>query len=427
MFNGVCIPKELVPELEKAERECLAQPGGRIVDGKCITNGDARDVVSGTCAYAIKQCEEQGKSSGYNSPECQYAVKCQNPGYQGPNPGGYSGNQTPSGYGQQQQPHGQNPYGQQNPYGMSPQDRQFLEQQCFQQGNSQACAALQRNCAQQSQGTGSSGFGQLFGGQSGQQCGAAYSDAINSGICRQYQGTQYANGKCECPQGGAWDGRQCQSSEVVCAKYPGTQLKDNKCECPSRQVWNGAQCVTTAPGATTTPPTQELLTAELSCSPDVADVDKTPIAVSWLCKNASTSKGDGFNTNGETSGSATITLKSADINKDAERVDLVLSCSKDGNKQEDFCPVAVNRPLIVAVANPDKVVRGSKATIGWISKGMRDGSACTIKSSAHPDFSETGKTAVVTTPPIEYLTEFTIRCATRGGSTMEARIVVDVQ
>ncbi len=168
-------------------------------------------------------------------------------------------------------------------------------------------------------------------------------------------------------------------------------------------------------------------TAELSCSPDVADVNETPIAVSWLCRDSSTSKGEGFNTNGETSGSAEVTLKSKDLKTDADRVDLILTCSKGTNKTEDSCPITINRPLIIAIANPNKVARGETATLGWITKGMSDnGDVCKATSDQHPDFSETGRDTVVTTPPIEEKTNFTIHCDTLGGSTLEAVVTIDV-
>lgn len=397
------------------------------------------------CSALEQECQKEidGPLKG-NGPQCQALVRCRHgadtPSPGDPGPGSYSG-PPPGNYGNPYsgQPNGNNPYGYN---GLSPQDQQMLERQCFDYGNSSACSALQRYCQQsQNQNQNSGGIGQFLpiitsllggggnlnglgnlsgsGGMSQQQC-ANLDKSISNSMCRQYQGTQFTNGRCECPNGGQWDGTKCPATGAnSCAQYPGTVLTNGTCQCPSGQQWDGTKC---------TGGTAEQLAPELACAPSVADIDETPIAVSWQCRGADTSKGDGFNTNGSTSGSATATLKSEDLNAGATNVDLILTCTKASNTKTAVCPIEINRPFLVAVATYSKVKRGETTTIGWIAKGMKDGSdACKITSDKHPDFSQTGRNVVLTSPPIQEHTTFTIKCTTKGGITKIAQVAVDIE
>ena len=399
------------------------------------------------CAQYVRQCQSDAESNnkGKFSTACLYAAQCQNPGLQGPPgdysspPGNYSGN--PSG-GNPSNPSNSNPFGYN---GLSPQDQQMLERQCFDYGNSSGCSALQRYCQQnqnQNQNSSLGGIGQFLpvitgllsgnmsrlgnlgnvggsGGMSAQRC-RNLDKSINNSMCRQYPGTQFTNGRCECPAGGQWDGTKCPATGAnSCSQYPGTVLTNGTCQCPSGQQWDGTRC---GGGAA-----QEVQ-AQLACAPSTADINETPIAVSWQCINADTSTGDGFNTNGKTSGSANVKLKSEDLNEDATNVDLILICTKASNTKTAVCPLEINRPFLVAVATYSKVPRGDTATIGWISKGMKDGDdACKITSDKHPGFSQTGRNVVLTTPPIQERTTFTIKCTTKGGVTKTAQVAVDIE
>ncbi len=392
--------------------------------------------TSVACAAAETACSADPAK---NKAQCDYVVfVCRHQSPPGdPGPGSYSG-PPPGNYGNPSsgQP-SRNPYGYN---GLSPQDQQMLERQCFDYGNSSACSALQRYCQQsQNQNSSLGGIGQYlpiitallggggnfgsFGGggqMSAQQC-ANLDKSINNSMCRQYPGTQFTNGRCECPNNGQWDGTKCPATGAnSCSQYPGTVLTNGTCQCPSGQQWDGSRCG----GGTTA----EQLQAELACAPSVADIDETPIAVSWQCRGADTSKGDGFNTNGNKSGSATATLKSEDLNADATNVDLTLTCTKAGNTKTAVCPLEINRPFLVAVATYSKVKRGETTTIGWIAKGMKDGNdACKITSDKHSGFSQTGRNVVLTTPPIQERTTFTIKCTTKGGITKTAQVTVDVE
>ncbi|MBI2048521.1 MAG: hypothetical protein HYT30_01170 [Parcubacteria group bacterium] len=329
--------------------------------------------------------------------------------------------------------------GQQNPGqgGLSPGEQRALERECFDYGNSTACKALQRNC-QSSQQQGGSGIMQiipmitsLIGGQSGglgglnkEQC-ASLDKSISNSMCRQYAGTQFQNGRCECPNDKEWSGTECRTKNT-CAQYPGTELKNGRCECPADKQWDGARCVG-SDGSTQNP--NDNREPELACSPPIADIDETPIAISWQCFGADVSSGDGFNTDGKTSGSATTKLKSADLNADATNVDLTLTCSKGTTQKKALCPIEINRPLIVAVVNPSVVEkRGDTANIGWIVKGMKEGNeVCELTSNKHADFSKKGRNGVFATPPIEETTTFTIRCTTRAGATKKVDLEVRIK
>jgi hypothetical protein len=305
-------------------------------------------------------------------------------------------------------------------------NNQALQNACLVQKDQNACRLLQQQCQQQGQNQGGLGkavnvIGSILGGgqQQQQQCSAATQNAINNSMCSQYRGTQYTNGKCECPSGGEWDGTQCKAKNN-CSQYPGTTLQNGRCECPTGKQWSGSSCVDGTG--------KETLRGELSCAPKVADVNETPIAISWLCYGASTSKGDGFSTGGTPSGSATTMLRSADLSKSSTRVDLTLTCINEGKTSVSLCPIEINRPFIIATAVLSTVPRGQTTTIGWIVSGMAEsGDVCTMTSNRHAGFEKKGRNVVVTTPPIQEATEFTIKCKTRAGGTREAKVPIIVQ
>ena len=438
--------KRIDNPIPSAELECRKLQGPayctcRRAAGLSTADCPSGDGQSASCASAETKCQRDTYANDFNSAACEYvAYRCQN-GNQSPH-GGYGGNPSSAGGGGY--PSGGNPAGS-NPNGyngLSPAEQRMLERECFDYGNSNACSALKRYCEQnQNQSPGLGGIGQFIpiitslisgggqgglgnlgsfgGGQQSQQC-QSLNNSIDNSMCRQYIGTQFTNGKCECPSGQKWDGNQCKA-ENTCSQYPGTALTNGRCECPSGQQWDGSRCTQdgAAPAAT--------LEAELACAPDVADIDETPIVISWQCRGADAAEGDGFETNNALSGSATTKLRSVDMNADATRVDLTLTCSKGAAQKKAICPTEINRPLIVAVATYGTVQKGQTATVGWIVKGMKDDDGvCKITSNKHPNFSQTGRNVVLTTPPVEETTEFTIDCTTHAGNTKEAKVVVQV-
>lgn len=298
--------------------------------------------------------------------------------------------------------------------------------------------------------------------------------AISQAMCGQYPGTQFINGRCQCPLNTQWMANtqnpygatpfgvgtvptqpnpnpyaypysiqpspyggaflpygygyppptgSCQPINV-CAQYPGTHLSvgPNRCECSEGQQWTGTKCETPAP----TPEAQ--IRAELSCSSRVVDVG-TPLSISWSCVGATTARGSGFDTKGQTRGSSELTLEGVDSNGNpVPPFNLTLTCVKEARTATAQCPIEINRPFIITAAVPTIVARGEKATIGWIVKGMKEGDdICRITSDKHSGFSETGRNKIIETPPITELTKFTIHCTTRGGNTKKAEVVIAVK
>ncbi len=293
--------------------------------------------------------------------------------------------------------------------------------------------------------------------------------AINQAMCGQYPGMQFINNTCQCPTGTQWMSTNaspygttmpqptpypygttypqqypytqpnpyanpygaypypqqptgsCQAVNV-CAQYPGTQLINNQCTCPQGQQWTGTKCEVPPPAP------QEQIKAELSCSSRIVD-SGTPLSISWSCTGASTSRGDGFDTGGTTSGSKEISVSGVDTNGNpVPPFNLALTCTKEGRIAVAQCPLEVNRPVIVASAVLSIVTSGQTTKIVWIVKGMKEGDdVCKITSDKHPDFSVTGRNKVVETPPITELTKFKIRCTTRADNTKEAEIAITVK
>lgn len=311
--------------------------------------------------------------------------------------------------------------------GLSQQDQQYLQWQCYTNRNPQACQMLQQ--AQNNNPLGQLGnlLKQLTGqgGQPGQGQGGT-DPMMNQAMCGQYRGMQYVNGSCNCPQGSQWSGQGCEQSNS-CQQYPGTTLVNGRCTCPQGKEWNGQQCGTgTGTGGTGSTP--EALAAELSCAPQVVDDSDTPIAISWTCRGAGTSRGDGFSTGGQPNGSTEIRLSASDIENNNGLKNLILTCIKDGKTVIDQCPLTANAAFIAVVAVPSEVSANETTKIGWIVKGMAPGdNICNITSDKHPDFRITGRNKVITTPSITENTTFTIECTTGAGNTKEAKVPIKVR
>ena len=82
------------------------------------------------------------------------------------------------------------------------------------------------------------------------------------------------------------------------------------------------------------------------------------------------------------------------------------------------------------VANPKKVGKDKKSTIGWITKGMR---SCVV-ASADPDHAAwnteqskiTNVSGVAKAPDLDKDTEFILTCTTNADQKKEARVKVEI-
>lgn len=186
------------------------------------------------------------------------------------------------------------------------------------------------------------------------------------------------------------------------------------------------QCIPNNTGGTDTGGTSGPPSAELRCQPQVADVGMS-LAISWGCANSATSVGNGFDTNGALSGSATTTIQTPPGTTNTATYSL--TCTKEGVTAGAQCRVQIGRPVIVIIANPKQVQSGKAATIGWITSGMR---SCVISSADLPEFtlesaSNTSVNGVATTPPLTASATFKLHCTTQGGGTKDAETTVTVQ
>lgn len=166
--------------------------------------------------------------------------------------------------------------------------------------------------------------------------------------------------------------------------------------------------------------------AQISCQPKAADVGMQ-VAISYACQNASASKGDGFTTNNQLSGSVAADVVAPPLGSQTQTY--TLTCSKEGQMDSAQCTVQVFRPAIVLVANPKSVVRGESANIGWLTTGM---DACVISSPNLQQFTQenannTSPSGVAKTPPLVQNTSFELACTTKSGATKSASTTVEVR
>lgn len=165
--------------------------------------------------------------------------------------------------------------------------------------------------------------------------------------------------------------------------------------------------------------------AEISCRPQVADIGMS-VAVSFACRNANTSVGNGFSTANQMSGSATPVVAQPSIGSDS--VTYGLTCSKEGKTDTAQCTVEINKASIVLIANPRDVESGKESNIGWITSGME---ACTISSPTLSGFTaenagSTSVSGVAKSPPLTTDTKFVLSCTTKAGGTKTAETTVKV-
>jgi hypothetical protein len=165
------------------------------------------------------------------------------------------------------------------------------------------------------------------------------------------------------------------------------------------------------------------LAAEISCSPATADIG-TDVAVAYTCTEATSSKGNGFDSGGKLSGTATISLNSVPGN--AGSANYSITCINSGRSTTSTCSVQIARPAISFVAQPPSVVSGATTTLGWTTRDMQ---SCVVSSPDQADFTERNKnakstTGVATSSPITGTTQFVLDCTTRGGAKKTATTTV---
>lgn len=286
-------------------------------------------------------------------------------------------------------------------------------------------------------GFGSGGLGNMLGnllGGQGQQPPPGNQNPQQSGTCQQttmcVRSTVYSRDtQCvdtkreECEFGCAKDGRTCaqKSDPKKCSNEP-NKPKADTCDGSwepqrnSKDCIRGWKCVS---DTNTSPPV-----AQISCQPRVADVGMT-VAVTYGC-SAGTSEGDGFDTGGARSGSASVTLSNPAAG--SSNVFFGVTCTQNKVSDHETCEVQVGRPGIVLVANPQSVEANATTQIGWTTSGM---ASCTVSSPDQPEFTErnadmTTTSGTAETDPITSTTQIVLSCTTLGGQTRQATTTVAV-
>ena len=178
---------------------------------------------------------------------------------------------------------------------------------CQYQRNAQACQYYSQQC----QNTGIAGqLLNMFMQQQQQEEQENQQQEEATKYCTdKYPGTKLVDGRCACPNDQIFTDGQCRNA---CYKYPGTKLnkKNNACECAGKDVFDreANKCIP----ITQTGPLQ----AELSCTPNVADVGQD-ISLRFACSGATVARGNGFETGDKLTGTTTV---KADIDEsDPER------------------------------------------------------------------------------------------------------------
>lgn len=187
---------------------------------------------------------------------------------------------------------------------------------------------------------------------------------------------------------------------------------------PARPAGSGGSGGSGGP-ATGTP------TAQISCSPQTADVGQT-IAISFGCGNASGSAGSGFDTGNQLSGSASTTISNPPAG--AKSATYALLCRNQSATTQAQCSVAITRPSIILVANPKVIAVNASSTIGWVTTGMQ---SCVISSPDSQQFTAQNATnnsvnGVAITPALASSASFILNCTTMGGQSKSATTVVQV-
>ena len=237
----------------------------------------------------------------------------------------------------------------------------------------------------------------------------------------------YQGGEAECrttvtvqnqnqnPHGTGTDGRACtqppaQPSSLSCSA--GTWK-------PVSATGNG--CVT---GWQCVPGIQNAPTAEIRCEPQTVDVGMSA-GIAWGCANANQSTAIGFDTQGSLSGVTTTPPMGT-----TSPVTYSIMCSDSRATTTASCSIQVAQPILVFVANPDKVTSGSYANLGWVTTGASM-QACRVSSPDFPDFTalhanDTATNGVLRTPPLTATSQFVLTCLTVNGSVKVSTTTVSI-
>ena len=163
----------------------------------------------------------------------------------------------------------------------------------------------------------------------------------------------------------------------------------------------------------------------MQCAPLVAEKGRK-IDITYECPpNSMKSEAFGFSTGGMLSGTATTIFSSASTTAIYQ-----LTCIDGfGARSVGQCRVMRAPSAIVFVANPKSVGANQRASLGWVSAGMR---SCALSSPQLSDFtvknSKNGSVSgAIVTPSLRGPTQFVLTCTTVSGTTRNATAAVSVE
>lgn len=167
-------------------------------------------------------------------------------------------------------------------------------------------------------------------------------------------------------------------------------------------------------------------TAKISCQPQIADVGMS-IAITYACTNATASRGGGFDSLSQASGSATAVIQTPPSGTNTATYSIM--CINGSLTTSDQCAIQVGKPTIALAAVPQSVASGDISSIGWVTTGMQ---ACTLSSPQQADFttanaSNQSVNGMATSSPITASTDFVLTCTTVGGATKVASTTVTLK
>ncbi|MBI5003826.1 hypothetical protein HZC00_01905 [Candidatus Kaiserbacteria bacterium] len=240
----------------------------------------------------------------------------------------------------------------------------------------------------------------------------------NGNQCAQQNGQQQQQGQ----YGYGTNNQPCMqppmrpdASTCTTGTWKATSATNNGCT-------TGWQCVADGGSTNTASPI-----ASLSCQSQVADVGST-FAISYSCQRAVTSLGGGFDTQGQLTGGATVTI--GDPPAGTNTATYTLGCRNSaGLTVGAQCSVQINKPLIALTVNPSSVAVGATSTVGWVTSGMQ---SCVVSSPDNAIFtaqnaSSTNVNGVAVTPHLTATTHIQLNCRTFGGGIRATSTTISVQ
>ncbi len=155
----------------------------------------------------------------------------------------------------------------------------------------------------------------------------------------------------------------------------------------------------------------------LICVPSTVGAAEEVI-VMWACRDEATStEGDGFETDGETIGSVRV--------QPTEGTTYTVTCLNESTDTDDTaasCNVVVAEPALTITATPNAVPFGDTTVLAW---STTDTQSCTLTSDAHFGFKRNGTQGQITTPGITKDTTFTLTCESTSGLLVRTEVEVD--